>query len=40
MAFKLKPPFEEHPPVYERELEDGCLGNGNNNGTLLLCKTN
>ena len=36
MAFKLKPPFEEQPPVYERDLEEGCLGKGNNNGTILI----
>ena len=37
MAFKLKPPFNvDQSPVYERELEDGCLGKGNNNGTILV----
>ena len=35
MAFKLKPPFEEQPPIYERDLEEGCLGKGNNNGTIF-----
>ena len=31
MAFKLKPPFKiDGSPVYERELEEGVLGKGNN----------
>ena len=35
MAFKLKPPFNINgSPVYERELEEGCLGKGNKNGTI------
>ena len=36
MAFKLKPPFKSTSPVYERELEEGCLGKGNKNGTILI----
>ena len=37
MAFKLKPPFNINgSPVYERELEEGCLGKGNKNGTILI----
>ena len=36
MAFKLKPPFKEHSPIYERELEEGCMGKGNKNGTILI----
>ena len=36
MAFKMKPPFEKQPPIYERELEEGCLGKGNKNGTILI----
>ena len=37
MAFKMKPPFNlDSSPVYERELEEGCLGKGNKNGTILV----
>ena len=36
MAFKLKPPFTNNSPIYERELEDGVLGKGNKNGTILV----
>ncbi len=37
MAFKLKPPFKiSGSPVYERELEEGVLGKGNKNGTILI----
>jgi len=36
MAFKMKPPFTSQPPIYERELEEGCLGKGNKNGTILI----
>ena len=37
MAFKMKPPFNINgSPVYERELEEGCLGKGNKNGTILI----
>ena len=36
MAFKLTPPFKEHSPIYERELEEGCMGKGNKNGTILI----
>ena len=36
MVFKLEPPFKKRPPIYERELEDGCLGKGNKNGTILI----
>ena len=36
MAFKLEPPFKKTSPVYERELEEGCLGKGNKNGTILI----
>tara|TARA_R100001082_G_C4324752_1_gene142784 strand:+ start:543 stop:863 length:321 start_codon:yes stop_codon:yes gene_type:complete len=36
MAFKLEPPFKKTSPVYERELEPGCLGKGNKNGTILI----
>ena len=36
MAFKLKPPFESNSPIYERELEEGVLGKGNKNGTILV----
>ena len=38
MAFKLKPPFKSTSPVYERELEEGCLGKGNKNGTILVAR--
>ena len=39
MAFKMKPPFNINgSPVYERELEEGCLGKGNKNGTILIDK--
>ena len=39
MAFKLKPPFETSgSPVYERELEEGVLGKGNKNGTILVAE--
>ena len=36
MAFKMTPPFKFNSPVYERELEEGCLGKGNKNGTILV----
>jgi len=36
MAFKLKPPFQSNSPIYERELEEGVLGKGNKNGTILV----
>ena len=36
MAFRLKPPFTNNSPIYERELEDGVLGKGNKNGTILV----
>jgi len=36
MAFKLKPPFKEQSPIYERKLEEGCMGKGNKNGTILI----
>ena len=37
MAFKMKPPFNINgSPVYKRELEEGCLGKGNKNGTILV----
>lgn len=37
MAFKLAPPFKvTGSPIYERELEEGCLGKGNKNGTILV----
>ena len=38
MAFKMKPPFEKQPPIYERELEEGCLGKANKNGTILVAE--
>ena len=38
MAFKLKPPFESNSPIYERELEEGVLGKGNKNGTILVAE--
>jgi hypothetical protein len=37
MAFKLKPPFElSSSPIYVRDLEQGVLGKGNKNGTILV----
>jgi|TARA_R100000081_G_scaffold71878_1_gene38661 hypothetical protein len=38
MAFKMKPPFTPQPPIYERELEEGCLGKANKNGTILVAE--
>ena len=39
MAFKLKAPFKTSgSPVYERELEEGVLGKGNKNGTILVAQ--
>ena len=39
MAFKLNPPFKiDGSPVYERELEEGVLGKGNKNGTILVAR--
>ena len=37
MAFKLKPPFElSSSPIDVRDLEQGVLGKGNKNGTILV----
>ena len=37
MAFKLNPPFNtKQSPIYVRDLEDGVLGKGNKNGTILI----
>ena len=38
MAFKLKAPFKIHSPIYERELDEGILGKGNKNGTILVAQ--
>ena len=38
MAFKLKAPFQIHSPIYERELDEGILGKGNKNGTILVAQ--
>ncbi len=39
MAFKLKPPFEtSSSPIYKRDLEEGVLGKGNKNGTILVAE--
>ena len=37
MAFRLRPPFEtSSSPIYKRDLEEGVLGKGNKNGTILV----
>jgi|TARA_R110002020_G_scaffold3091_4_gene14154 hypothetical protein len=37
MSFKLKPPFNtKQSPIYVRDLEEGVLGKGNKNGTILI----
>ena len=38
MAFKLHPPFKKHSPIYIRDLEEGVMGKGNKNGTILVDK--
>ena len=38
MAFKLKAPFQSNSPIYERELDEGILGKGNKNGTILVAE--
>tara|TARA_R100001591_G_scaffold8096_1_gene14825 strand:+ start:2325 stop:2633 length:309 start_codon:yes stop_codon:yes gene_type:complete len=37
MAFKIKPPYKINTtPIYERDLEEGVMGKGNKNGTILI----
>ena len=37
MAFKLNPPFNtKQSPIYVRDLEEGVIGKGNKNGTILI----
>jgi len=37
MAFKIKPPYDvDWTPVYTSKIEDGALGKGNKNGTILV----
>ena len=37
MAFKLNPPFNtKQSPIYVRDLEEGVMGKGNKNGTILI----
>ena len=37
MAFKIKPPYDlDWTPVYTTKIEDGALGKGNKNGTILV----
>ena len=38
MAFKLTPPFKKNSPIYIRDLEEGVMGKGNKNGTILVDK--
>ena len=38
MAFKLTPPFKKNSPIYIRDLEEGVMGKGNKNGTILIDK--
>ena len=36
-GFKMKPPINiDNIPVYTTPIEDGALGKGNNNGTILV----
>ena len=37
MAFKIKPPYDlDWTPIYTTKIEDGALGKGNKNGTILI----
>ena len=37
MAFKIIPPYDlDWTPVYTTKIEDGALGKGNKNGTILV----
>jgi len=37
MAFKIKPPYDlDWTPIYTTKIEDGALGKGNKNGTILV----
>ena len=37
MAFKLNAPFNtKQSPIYIRDLEEGVMGKGNKNGTILI----
>ena len=37
MAFKINPPYDlDWTPVYTTKIEDGALGKGNKNGTILV----
>ena len=37
MAFKINPPYNlDWTPVYTTKIEDGALGKGNKNGTILV----
>ena len=37
MAFKIKPPYDlDWTPIYTKKIEDGALGKGNKNGTILI----
>ncbi len=38
MAFKLTPQFKKNSPIYIRDLEEGVMGKGNKNGTILVDK--
>ena len=38
MAFKLTPPFKKNSPIYIRDLDEGVMGKGNKNGTILVDK--
>ena len=37
MAFKINPPYDlDWTPIYTTKIEDGALGKGNKNGTILI----
>ena len=37
MAFKINPPYDlDWTPIYTTKIEDGALGKGNKNGTILV----
>ena len=37
MAFKINPPYNvDWTPIYTSKIEDGALGKGNKNGTILV----
>ncbi len=36
-GFKIKRPYDiDNTPIYHADLEEGCLGKGNKNGTILI----